>query len=338
MIDLRSDTVTKPTSDMLQHMLAAEVGDDVFGEDPTINRFQEKIASLFGMEAGLFVPSGTMSNQLCVKVLTEPGDEILIDELGHVFNYETAATPVLSAVQISTIRGNHGKLNPEHLRGKVRGKYDWEPKTTVLCLENSTNKGGGVCYTKDELLELRSFCDENDLFLHIDGARIWNALTFTGIEPGFLSKIADTISVCFSKGLGAPVGSMMLSSSARIAKARRFRKMWGGGMRQAGILAAAADYALEHHWPLLENDHNRARVFADKLTKIPVFKVDAEMVQTNIVIFEVDVHDSEYWCKWFLENGIGLSPFGDKKLRATFHFQITELQFDELISTLDLIN
>jgi threonine aldolase len=322
---------------MLSHMMSAEVGDDVFGEDPTINQFQEKVARMFGMEAGLFVPSGTMSNQLCVKVLTQPGDEILIDELGHIFNYETGATPVLSGVQISTIKGKYGKLSTEILKGKVRGKFDWEPRTTVLCLENSTNKGGGVYYTREELIELREFCNQNNLFLHIDGARIWNAITASAIEPSFFGEVADSISVCFSKGLGAPVGSMLLSTSERVTLARRYRKMWGGGMRQAGILAAAADFALQNNWKHLEIDHQRARLFAEKIGNISSFEVDMATVQTNIVIFEVNTHDSEYWAKWFSENGIGLSQFGEKKLRATFHFQISANQFEELMTTLDLI-
>ena len=217
MIDLRSDTVTKPTQEMLDFMIRAEVGDDVFAEDPTVSMFEKKVSEMFGMEAGLFVPSGTMSNQLGVKVLTNPGDEILIDYKGHIFNYETGGAGFLSGVQINPIHGDKGKLSPEDIKNSVRGGFDWEPRTSVLCLENTTNKGGGVCYLKDELDSLKDFADENNLKVHLDGARVWNAIVATGIEASFFGGIADTISVCFSKGLGAPVGSMLISSEENIA-------------------------------------------------------------------------------------------------------------------------
>lgn len=227
MIDLRSDTITKPTPKMLAAMTTADVGDDVFAEDETVNNFQNKIATMFGMEAGLFVPSGVMSNQIAVKVLTQPGDEILIDENGHIYNYETGGVAFLSGVQIQTLKGEHGKLTPSMLAHRKRGDFDWEPRTSVLCIENTTNKGGGVCYSKDELEDLKEFANSEGLLIHIDGARIWNAITTTSINPAYFGQIADTISVCFSKGLGAPIGSMLLSSKENIAQARRYRKMWG---------------------------------------------------------------------------------------------------------------
>lgn len=324
MIDLRSDTVTRPTPDMLKYMMSAVLGDDVFGEDPTVNQFQEKIADLFGMEAGLFVPSGTMSNQLGIKVLTEPGDEILIDEKGHIFNYETSAASVLSGVQIKTLKGSKGKLNTEVLAHTTRGNFDWEPKTSVLCLENTTNKGGGVCYNKEELSELKAFANDQGLAVHLDGARIWNAMTATGIPPEFFGTIADTISVCFSKGLGAPVGSMLLSSKDRIAKARRYRKMWGGGMRQVGLLAAAADYAVDHHWPLLREDHMRAKQVADVIHGCSKLSVDMDSLQTNILIFDVKEGTAEEAIQKLEEKGIRMILFGPKTIRATFYFEITD--------------
>lgn len=327
MIDLRSDTVTKPTPKMLVAMTSALVGDDVFGEDETVNEFQQKVAAMFGMEAGLFVPSGTMSNQLGLAVLTEPGDEILIDEKGHIFNYETGAASFLSGIQISTISGNKGKLSVDDICHKVRGQYDWEPRTRVLCIENTTNKGGGACYSESELRDLKAFADEHDLAVHLDGARIWNAMTATGIKPEFFGKISDTISVCFSKGLGAPVGSMLLSSKERIAKARRYRKMWGGGMRQVGLLAAAADFAIEHNWPLLEEDHRRAKALADTISQCRGLSIDQDTVESNIVIFDVNEDDAGTALEALASHDIRMVQFGPKTIRATFHYQVTKEQF-----------
>ena len=322
MIDLRSDTVTRPTPGMLKAMVAAEVGDDVFESDPTVNKFQEKVAEMFGMEAGLFVPSGTMSNQLGIKVLTEPGDEILIDEKGHIFNYETSAASALSGVQVKTLKGKQGKLNSAVLENNVRGNFDWEPKTKVVCIENTTNKGGGVCYSKEELSEIKEFADDHNLAVHLDGARIWNAITTTGIEPAFFGNIADTISVCFSKGLGAPVGSMLLSTEKNIAKARRYRKMWGGGMRQVGLLAAAADYAVDNHWSLLQEDHRRAREVAEVIKECSKLSVDMDSLQTNILIFDVLEEDAISAVGKLEKEGIVMIPFGPKTIRATFYFEI----------------
>lgn len=330
MIDLRSDTITKPTPKMLVAMTTAEVGDDVFGEDQTVNAFQQKIADLFGMEVGLFVPSGVMSNQLALKVLTDPGDEILIEEKSHIYNYETGGASFLSGVQIQTIQGIHGKLRPVDLENKKRGAFDWEPNTTVLCIENTTNKGGGACYSKNELDDLKFFADEVELQTHLDGARIWNAITATGLEPRYFGSIADTISVCFSKGLGAPIGSMLLSTADNIKKARRYRKMWGGGMRQVGLLAAAADFAVEQHWPLLEIDHQRARKFAEVVDNCSKLSIDLDTVESNIVIFDIKEGSAIEAITLLAEEGVQMVPFGPKTIRATFHFQITESQFERL--------
>lgn len=330
MIDLRSDTVTRPTPEMMAAMMNAEVGDDVFGEDPTVNAFQEKVAALFGMEAGLFVPSGVMGNQLGLKVLTDPGDEILIDEKGHVYNYETGGAAFLSGIQIKPLHGEKGKLSVSILQHEVKGAFDWEAKTKVICLENSTNKGGGTCYSKAELLSIKEFADENDLTVHLDGARIWNAMTATGIEPRFFSKVADTISVCFSKGLGAPMGSMLLSSNERIAKARRFRKMWGGGMRQIGLLAAAAEHALDNHWELMKEDHRRAKEFAKAISKCLSFSIDLESVETNIVLFDTLNSNASTVIEQFVVQDIHFVPFGPNTIRATFHFQVGDGELEKI--------
>ena len=334
MIDLRSDTVTKPTPKMLEYMIQAKVGDDVFAEDPTVISFEKKISSHFGMEAGLFVPSGTMCNQLGVKVLTNPGEEIIIDYKGHIYNYETGGASALSGVQINPIHGNNGKLSVEDIKDSVRGAFDWEPKTTVLCLENTTNKGGGVCYSEHELNALKEFADEKNLSVHLDGARIWNAMTASGIEASFFGKIADTISVCFSKGLGAPVGSMLLSSKEGIAKARRYRKMWGGGMRQVGLLAAAADFAVEHNFSKLEDDHRRAKELAKAINSCSQLSIDLESVETNIVIFDIVNESAADALAKLEESGVLMVPFGPNTIRATFHYQITNEELKEVTEAL----
>lgn len=324
MIDLRSDTVTKPTKGMLQAMISAKLGDDVFGEDPTMNNFEQKMAVLFGKEAGLFVPSGTMSNQLCLRVLCRPGDEVIIDEKGHIFNYETGAAALLSAVQLRTLKGDKGKLTPELIKSAIRPKNDWDPFSRVIAIENTTNKGGGACYSRDELKAIRKIGDEHGLFVHMDGARIWNAIIATGIEASFYGEIADTITICFSKSLGAPVGSMMLGSKEHIRLARRYRKMWGGGMRQVGLLAAAAEYAVENHLPLLKEDHIKAKKFAEAVSKSPRFEIDLSSVESNIVLFNVKNETVDEVLKGLSDKGIGMVDFGPNTIRATFHFQISD--------------
>lgn len=323
-IDLRSDTVTKPTEGMLQAMMKAPVGDDVFGEDPSVNALQKSLAQLFDFEAGLFVPSGVMSNQLSLKVLTNPGDEVIIDETGHVFNYETAAASLISSVQIHPVAGFSGKLNGELIRHAVRTGKDWEPVSRLVVIENTTNKGGGACYTKEELLEVKAAAGELGLAVHLDGARIWNAITASNIAPDFFGGIADTMTISFSKGLGAPAGSMMLSSAENIRRARRYRKMLGGGMRQVGILAAAADYAIEHHWPLLEHDHRRAKELAGIIATCDGLSIDPDSVETNILIFDVLEEDAGLALKKLEEKNILMTLFGPGTIRATFHFQIDD--------------
>lgn len=323
-IDLRSDTVTKPTSEMLRVMMNAEVGDDVFGEDPTVNALEDKVAECFGMEAGLFVPSGTMGNQLCIKVLTRPGDEVMIEEKGHIFNYEGSAAAIFSSVQLHTVKGQRGKLSADLLRDRPRGQFDWEPRTRVISLENSTNKGGGACYTRKELNALRKFADEHDLRIHLDGARLWNAVIATGIDPAFFGRVADTINVCFSKGLGAPVGSMILSSKEHIRRARRFRKAMGGGMRQVGILAAVANYAMDHHWNKLEEDHRRAKELASTINTCGGLSIDPDSVETNIVIFDLLEEKAETALQKLGQHGVQMVPFGPQTVRATLHHQVTD--------------
>ena len=300
MIDLRSDTVTKPTPEMRTAMAEAEVGDDVFGEDPTVNALEDKVASMFGFEDGLFVPSGTMGNQLCINTLAEAGDDVLIDETGHIFNYESAAAAHLSSVQLQPLRGSKGKLSSVVLQDMVRGEHDWEPNTKVVAIENSTNKGGGCCYSEDELEEVRSYAYHHNLLVHLDGARIWNAMEATDTDARFYGTVADTMSVCFSKGLGAPVGSMVLSSAERVAKARRMRKM------------------------LLKEDHRRARDLAQTIDSCTGLSIDLDAVETNILIFDIKEGNAASAVQKLKEKDILLVPFGPKKLRATLHFQISD--------------
>ncbi len=319
---------------MLAFMSRAEVGDDVFASDPTVNAFEEKMADMFGMEAGLFVPSGTMSNQLCLAVLTKPGDEVIIDETGHIFNYESGAAAHLSSVQIRPVKGHRGKLTRRLAEEAIRTYNDWDPHTRVIAVENTTNKGGGACYSKEELIELSNLADEHGLYFHLDGARIWNAITATGIEPEFFGSVADTISICFSKGLGAPVGSMMLASKENIKKARRLRKMWGGGMRQVGLLAAAADYAVDHHLPLLKEDHRRAKLLAEAVSDNPALDIDLATVESNIVIFDVKNESAADLLEKFEKQGVIMIPFGPQTIRATFHFQVGDEDLENVLETI----
>jgi threonine aldolase len=330
-IDLRSDTVTKPDSAMLNAMIHAEVGDDVFNEDPTVIALEKRVSGMFGKEAGLFVPSGTMSNQLALKVLTQSGEEVIIDESGHIFNYEGTTAAWLSNIQLRPVLGKLGKLTPALIEAAIRPKNDWDPHTSVIEIENTANKGGGTAYTREELLDIKSLADKHNLLVHLDGARIWNAITATGIEPEFFGTIAETISVCFSKGLGAPVGSMLLGSTERIKKARRFRKILGGGMRQVGLLAAAADYAITHNWGKLEEDHRKAKELAELIHSRSDMEVSLEATQSNIVIFEL----KEMMATEFMEKatpaGLRVVPFGPKKVRVVYHFQITNEMHEKVL-------
>ncbi|MFN2374541.1 MAG: low specificity L-threonine aldolase [Cyclonatronaceae bacterium] len=338
MIDLRSDTVTRPTPEMLSIMTEAPVGDDVFGEDPTINALEERVAAMFGKQAGLFVPSGTMGNQLGLFMLTDPCDEIITDESAHIFNYEAGGCAFLSGVQLRPLPGINGILTPELIEPAIRTRNDWDPHTRVIGLENTTNRGGGACYTADNLTAIRKLARRYSLSVHLDGARIWNAMIATGIKAEFFGEVADTISVCFSKGLGAPVGSMLLADRDMIRMARRMRKVLGGGMRQAGLLAAAARYALDYHYAKLEHDHRRAAVLAREIDGMAAFDIRLDSVQTNIVIFDTLRVDASAVLGKLENAGIAMVPFGPRRIRAVFHHQITDQDLDKAIDTLGRIS
>jgi threonine aldolase len=338
MIDLRSDTVTRPTPGMLKAMTEAPVGDDVFGEDPTLNAFEERVATMFGKQAGLFVPSGTMGNQLGLYILTQPCDEIITDESAHIFNYEAGGCAFLSGVQLRPLQGINGILTPELIEPAIRTRNDWDPHTRVIGLENTTNRGGGACYTAENLTAIRDLALRHSLGVHLDGARIWNAMVATGIEAGFFGGIADTISVCFSKGLGAPVGSVLLGDKDLIRRARRMRKVLGGGMRQTGLLAAAAGYALDHHYAGLEHDHRRAQTLAREIAGMAAFDIRLDSVQTNIVIFDTIYEDATTVLEKLKGEGVAMVPFGPRRIRAVFHHQITDRDLEKTVEVLGMIS
>ena len=321
-IDLRSDTITTPSDGMRQAMAGAEVGDDVYGEDPTVNRLQEVAADLLGKEAALFVPSGTMANQICLHVLTDPGDEVILARSSHVFNYETGAAGLLSGVQLHPVDGENGLLTPEAVAAAIRPDMPVFPPTRVVSIENTANKAGGRIYSRKRIDAIAGVVREHGLAFHLDGARLWNASAATGTSEAAYAAPFDLVWVALSKGLGCPVGSLIAGPQDLIDAATVARKRFGGGMRQAGILAAAGLYALEHHRPHLADDHAKARVFAEGIGACPVFSVDLESVETNIVLFDVD-GDAQTMVDALGEKGVLLTPFGPQTIRATFHRDVT---------------
>jgi threonine aldolase len=336
MIDLRSDTITRPTPAMRQAMATAEVGDDVLGEDPTVNLLQEMTASLLGKEAGLFVPSGTMANQVAIKTHIRPGDEIIVDSNAHVFYYECAATAVISGGQFRCLRGDHGILSAREIESAVRPADIHQPPTRLLCLENSHNRGGGSVYPVAGLAEIREVVRRHHLLVHLDGARLFNAALATGTTVGELARHADSVGICLSKGLGTPVGSVLCGSQAFIDEARRFRKMLGGGMRQVGILAAAGIHALNHHVDRLAEDHDNARRLARGLAQMPGIRLDPEKVATNIVIF--DVAETGLGAHQVVERlakaGVLVIAFGPTTVRAVTHLDVTATDIDRALEIL----
>jgi threonine aldolase len=290
-VDLRSDTVTKPTPQMRQAMAEAEVGDDVFMEDPTVARLEALAAERLGKEAGLFVTSGTQGNQVSLMAHTQRGDEIILDENCHIFNYEVAALAVLSAVQARGLRGRRGILDPAEVRDAIRPPNIHHPKDSLICLESTHNRGGGSIYPIETLREIRRIADEHGLAVHLDGARLCNACVASEVAASEVAAQADSVTFCLSKGLGAPVGSVVAGDQAFIDKARRARKMLGGGMRQAGVIAAAGIVALETMVERLREDHENARILAEGLADLPGIRIDPRSAETNIVIFDVDRRD-----------------------------------------------
>lgn len=334
MIDLRSDTITRPSDGMRRAMADARVGDDVYGEDPTVNALQRRVADVLGTEAALFVPSGTMANQICVHVLTDPGDEVVLERGSHVFNYETGAAGLLSGVQLCPLDGDGGRLSPEQVEAAIRPAGDVFPRTRLVSLENTANKAGGVVYPLDRVAAIADIARAHGLRVHLDGARLWNASAATGVPEREYAAHADLVWVALSKGLGCPVGSVLAGSSDLVEAARRTRKRFGGGMRQAGILAAAGLYALDHHRDALVDDHVKARRLADGLDALDAFTVDLDRVQTNIVMFDVHDGTAAAVVDALADDGVLLTPFGPHTVRATTH---RDVSIDDVDTALDRI-
>lgn len=338
-INLISDTVTKPTKGMLNAMMNAEVGDDVFKSDPTVNKLQSKIAEMFGMEDALFFPSGTMANQTAIKLHTQPGDRMFCDKWTHVYNFEGGGAAFNSGVTSHLIDGTRGMFTANQLNEVVSGSRTdiHAPYSRLVVVENTTNKGGGACWDFDEILKIKKICLDNNLALHLDGARLFNALVAKEESPEQYGKVFDTISICLSKGLGAPVGSILLGTKQHMDKALRIRKLFGGGMRQSGYLAAAGIYALDNHVERLAIDHTRAKVIGAALQNCELIK-SVEPIETNIIIFNViDSINEQDFISRLNDARILLSSMGQGKLRMVTHLDFTEEMLERVVHTLEHI-
>ena len=324
-IDLRSDTVTQPSPAMLQAMAEAEVGDDVFGDDPTVNKLQEKVAAMLGKEAALFVPSGTMANTIAILSHTQLGDEVIVERESHTFCYEAAAASVIGGVQLNTIPGNRGILDAGQITKEIREANVHMPPTRLICLENTHNRGGGKIYPIEKIRAIYDVAIQRGLKMHLDGARLFNASVASGISPKDYATHFDSVMFCFSKGLGAPIGSIVTGSKTFIERAHRFRKMLGGGMRQVGILAAAALFALENNVSKLAQDHENAKLLASELAKVKGFQIDPEQVETNIVVFDIS-HSGQSVLQvvgQLKQRGVLMIPFGSNLVRAVTHLDVS---------------
>ncbi|MCP9235039.1 low specificity L-threonine aldolase [Lewinella sp. JB7] len=335
LVNLISDTATQPTPAMLEAMFAAPVGDDVFRQDPTVNQLEATVADMFGMEAALFCPSGTMTNQLAIKCHTRPLDEVICEEKSHIYQYEGGVYSLLSSVSMNLVHGERGKILPGQIDAAVKPEYDWLPRTRLLVVENTCNKGGGSIYTIDEAALLVREARAHGLAVHLDGARLFNALVETGETPRQWGTLFDTVSLCLSKGLGAPVGSLLIGKQSLIDEARRYRKVLGGGMRQAGYLAAAGLYALDHHVDRLAEDNARARRLAAALRDLPGVASVAD-TETNICIFDLRDETAATFLERLREHDILATAFGPRTVRFTTHLGVTEEQIDYVIDRLSL--
>jgi threonine aldolase len=331
-IDYRSDTVTKPTKGMLKAMMEAKVGDDVFGEDPSINELEIKTADLFGMEAGIFCPSGTMTNQIAIKCHTQPGDEVICDESAHVYQYEGGGIAFNAGASVKLLNGNRGRITAQQVKDGINPDDNHKAHTSLVCLENTSNRGGGSCYDFEEIKKIRTVCNENNLAFHLDGARLFNALVAKNESPGQYGKVFDSISICFSKSLGCPVGSVLLGKKDLIKKARRIRKVFGGGMRQAGFLAAAGIYALDNHVERLQEDHQHAKKIADAIGKLGFVEMLLP-VETNIIIFELKTEmTAPGLVSKLKEHDILAYAISPNRIRLVVHLDITGEMVEKTIN------
>lgn len=331
-VDLRSDTVTKPTPAMLEAMWSAKIGDDVFGEDESINELEAKAAAMFGMEAGLFCPSGTMTNQIAIKCFTQPLDELIADQTAHVYRYEGGGIAFNSAVSTRLLNGERGILTADMIEPEINAENIHYPNTSLVVLENTVNKGGGKCYTLEQIAPIAGLCKQRGLKLHLDGARIFNALVHTGDKAADYGKYFDGISVCLSKGLGTPVGSVLLADKATIKYARRLRKVLGGGMRQAGFLAAAGIYALDHHVERLKIDHSHSHILADELKRLS-WVSNVVDVETNIVLFDT-LEPADIVVENLAEQGIKCNSTDAHRVRFVTHLDVHPEQVEYTVKVL----
>ena len=332
MIDLRSDTVTKPTEAMRQAMARADVGDDVYGEDPTVNRLQDMVATMFGKKAALFVPSGTMANQLAIRLHSQPGQEVIVESKSHIVRYEQGAAGALAGVQLHWVVGARGLISAEQVEAAVRPNEPHTIQTSLVCLENTHNSGGGTIYPLATIERIRAVANTHGIPMHLDGARLFNAIAATTLPPGSYAQHFETLSVCLSKGLGAPAGSLlMMNDLTLLDRAKRLRRMYGGAMRQSGILAAAGIYALEHHIGRLKVDHDHAKQLARRLQQIPTVKVNPQDVDTNIVIFDVIGHrlTPPAIIAALKQEGVLINAIGGASFRAVTHLNISSAMTEE---------
>lgn len=334
-IDLRSDTVTKPTKEMLDYMMSAEVGDDVYKEDPSVNQLETYLADLFGMDAALYFPTGSMSNQAAIKLHTQPGEQLICDKWAHVYNYEGGGVSFNSGVSCRLVDGDKGKITADLVEAAINPPdFYHSPLTSLVCLENTTNKGGGACYDLKTIRSIRAVCDKHGLGLHLDGARLYNAIVANNHDPKDFGKEFDTISLCLSKGLGAPMGTVLMGNDDLMKNAMRVRKVLGGGMRQVGYMAAAAYYALHNHVDRLKVDHERAKDIENALSDHRFIKA-VDHVETNIVIFNLQPHlDEIKFMRDLEEKGIRISNMGNGKMRLVTHLDYTEDQHEFFLNTL----
>lgn len=336
MIDLRSDTVTKPTPAMLKFMSKAPVGDDVYKEDPTVNELEQRLADLFGMDQGLYFPTGSMANQAAIKLHTQPAEQLICHEWAHVYNYEGGGVSFNSGVSCKLLPGERGMITAQQVEAAINPPdFYHSPKTTLVCVENTTNKGGGACYDYKELERIKKVCDIHGLRYHMDGARLFNALVAKNEDPSLYGEIFDTISICFSKGLGAPMGTVLLGTDESMEEAMRVRKVLGGGMRQVGYTAAAALYALDHQIGRLAEDHQKALELALLLKGLPYIQ-RVEPTETNIVIFYLkDAKGEERFIQDMKDAGILLSSMGQGKLRMVTHYDYDADMHQKVLAALE---
>jgi threonine aldolase len=324
-IDLRSDTVTKPSRPMLEAMMNAEVGDDVYSEDPTVNKLQQRVATMFGKDAALFVPTGTMGNEIAIKVHTNVGDEIIVDQDSHIFVYETGGPSLLSGVQMKTIANTNGVMNAEQIKLAIRPNAYYLPPTKLICLENTHGRSAGSVIPLKEIMKIRDLSQNENIAMHLDGARLWNACVASGVKPAEYAKYFDSVSVCFSKGLGAPIGSILVGNNEFIKSAHRYRKIFGGGMRQAGVLAAAALYSLDHNIDRLKEDHEKATYFASVLSGLKQLKINSSEVQTNMVIADIQMTGKTQAevLNLLKTKGVLLTTERNSSIRAVMHLDVS---------------